>query len=253
MVRYISLIYILLFFSGCLAQKELISNTFQTNAATSIQNDYKSINKHIIEFKKKLDKRNPYLYDKKLSKSIYSLISKLENNFLLKYKNNTLDNYKDYLQIAFSKDYIPCRNDYLILGLYYLVYDLYDIEDSHKVIALEYDKNKLHKLYKNLQVIKWKIKVNRDFKGNYLFKTWQNNWQLELDKKIQHLNDISYSELKDLKYIKDEKESLLDPSNFSFEILLTQMIDNVSNSLRALGEEPRNLTIGTIKSIFLFF
>ncbi|MCP4970391.1 MAG: hypothetical protein GY932_07350 [Arcobacter sp.] len=53
MVRYISLIYILLFFSGCLAQKELISNTFQTNAATSIQNDYKSINKHIIEFKKK--------------------------------------------------------------------------------------------------------------------------------------------------------------------------------------------------------
>ncbi|MCP4970393.1 MAG: hypothetical protein GY932_07360 [Arcobacter sp.] len=75
----------------------------------------------------------------------------------------------------------------------------------------------------------------------------------ELDKKIQHLNDISYSELKDLKYIKDEKESLLDPSNFSFEILLTQMIDNVSNSLRALGEEPRNLTIGTIKSIFLFF
>ncbi|MCP4970392.1 MAG: hypothetical protein GY932_07355 [Arcobacter sp.] len=95
----------------------------------------------------------------------------------MKYKNNTLDNYKDYLQIAFSKDYIPCRNDYLILGLYYLVYDLYDIEDSHKVIALEYDKNKLHKLYKNLQVIKWKIKVNRDFKGNYLFKTWQNNWQ----------------------------------------------------------------------------
>lgn len=251
-IRYLVLIFFLLFFSGCLPKQEDVNNILQTNSATIIKNDYKNIQKLLLNFKEKLDKRNPSSYDENLSPRLYKLISELENNFLLKYKNNLLENYKDYLQIAFSKDEIPSRNDYLVLGIYYLMHTSYKIEEGHKVIALEYDTTDLHRLYKNLQIIKWKIKVDRDINQNYLFKTWQNNWQIELEKRVRNGEELSFNDLQNLEYIKSKKESLLDPSNFSFEVILTQMIDNVRNSLKALGEEPTNLTVGALRSIFLF-
>ncbi len=210
--------------------------------------NYKKIQKYLISFKEKLDKRNPNSYSKDLSPRIYRLINEFENDFLLKYKKSTLSNYKDYLQIAFSKNNIESRNDYLVLGLYYLIHDSYDISNGHKIIALEYDKNMLDRLHKNLQILKWKIKVDKDVYGNYLFLTWQNNWQVELSKKSKD-NKLSYEKIPELKFIKENKESILDPSNFSFEVLLTQMITNVENSLLALGEEPKELTV---KAMFLF-
>ncbi len=240
---------LVLFFSGCIPKQEDVKDAFQSNSATIIKNDYKKIQKYLITFKEKLDKRNPNSYSKDLSPRIYRLINELENDFLLKFKKSTLSNYKDYLQIAFSKDNIHSRNDYLVLGLYYLMHDSYNISDGHKIMAFAYDKDRLDKLHKNLQILKWKIKVDKDAYGNYLFLTWQNNWQIELSKKIEDNEIIPYKKISELKFIKENKESILGPSNFSFEVLLTQMITNVENSLTALGEEPKELTI---KAMFLF-
>lgn len=251
-IRIFFLSILIVFLNGCIPKQDDVKNAFQTNAANTIKNDYQNIQKLLISFKEKLDKRNPNSYSKNLSNRIYRLIDELEDDFLLKHNNSTLSNYKDYLQIAFSKDSIYKRNDYLVLGLYYLVHSLYEISDGHKVTAFLYDKEKLHKLYQNLQIIKWKIKVDKDVKDNYLFLTWQNNWQIELEQKIKNEEKLSYQDLLNLKFIKNNKETLLDPSNFSFEVILTQMNDRVRNSLEALGEEPKDLTIGTLRAIFLF-
>jgi len=240
---------LILLFSGCLPKQDDVKNALQSNSATIIKNDYQNIQKNLITFKQKLDKRNPKAYSKNLSNRIYRLINELEDDFLLEYNNQRLENYKDYLQIAFTKDEIISRNDYLILGLYYLIHDSYEINKGHRVIALEYDKEKLLKLHKNLQILKWKIKVDRDIKGNYLFLTWQNNWQIELEKRLKEDEKLSFKKISELKFIKENKETILDPSNFSFEILLSHMIYNVENSLRALGEEPKELTV---KAMFLF-
>lgn len=252
-VRTLLITGLLLLFSGCIPKQDDVKDAFQSSSANIIKNDYKSLKKLLISFKDKLDKRNPNDYSKALSPKIYNLIDSLNGRLYLKYKNNILDDYKDYLQIAFSKDEITARNDYLILGIYYLIYQSYDIESGYKIIALEYEKEKLHKLYKNLQIIRWKLKVDRDFNGDYLFTTWQNNWQVELDKKIRKDEIITYETIKNLHYIKTNKETILDHSNFSFEVILTQMIDRVENSLRALGEEPKNLSVTALRSVFLFF
>lgn len=248
-IKIFFLSILLLSFSGCIPKQDDVQDVFQSNSANTIKNDYKKIQKHLISFKEKLDKRNPTSYSKELSPRIYRLINELENDFLMKYKQNTLTNYKDYLQMAFSKDNIASRNDYLILGLYYLIHNSYEIDKGHIIIALEYDKEKLSRLHKNLQILKWKLKVDKDIDENYLFLTWQNNWQIEFAKKSKKTEKISYKEISELKFIRENKESILDPSNFSFEVLLTQMIDNVENSLTALGEEPKELTF---KAMFLF-
>ncbi|PLY07783.1 MAG: hypothetical protein C0625_04245 [Arcobacter sp.] len=240
------------FLSGCVPKQETLKDALQTNSANIMKKDYKNIQKVLISFKEKIDKRNPNAYSKNLSKRIYRLIHELNNNFLLKYKNTTLENYKDYLHIAFSKDEINKRNDYLILGLYYLVHYSYEIDKGHRIIALEYDKEKLHNLYKNLQIIKWKIKVDKDVHGNYLFLTWQNNWQIELEKRLKNKEEISLNTFLDLNHIKNKQETFLDHSNFSFEVQLTQMIDSVKNSLEALCEEPTDLSVMALKSVFMF-
>lgn len=238
-------------FTGCLPKQEDVENVFQSNAAVIIKNDYKNIQKHLLSLKKSLDARNPKSFDKNLSYGINQLINESKSNLYLTYRGNLLEDYKEYLQIAFSKDNISNRNDYFILGLYYAVHDAYKIADGHKVIALEYDKENLLKLYKNLQIIKWKIKVDRNINNEYLFLTWQNNWQVELEKKINNKEKINYQTIQDLKYIKNGKESLLSYSNFYFEVVLTQIIDNVKGSLKSLGEEPKDLTISAVK-MFLF-
>jgi len=248
-IRVLIFSILVLFFSGCLPKQEDVKDAFQSNSATIIKNDYKKIQKYLLTFKQKLDKRNPKAYNKELAPRIYKLINESQSEFLLKYKKTTLTNYKDYLQIAFSKDHVEYRNDYLVLGLYYLIHNSYDIEYGHKVIALEYDKSSLDILHKNLQILKWKIKVDKDVYGDYLFLTWQNNWQIELAKKSKDNKKIAYGKIPELKFIKEKKESILDPSNFSFEVLLTQMTNNVENSLLALGEEPKELTV---KAMFLF-
>ena len=250
--RIITLIIVMLFFSSCVPTNDDVKSVFQTNSATSMKNDSKNLQKLLVEFKIKLDKRNPNNFSKRLESRIYSTIKSQDKKFYLRYKNNILDNYKDYLQIAFSKDEVFPRNDYLILGLYYLINSSYEMDEGHRITALEYDKEKLNKLYKNLQIIKWKIKVDKDLENNYLFLTWQNNWQIQLDKKLKNNEKLSLDEIKMLESIKGNKETVLDPSNFSFEVILTQMTDKVENSLKALGKEPQKLSMTALRSIFLF-
>lgn len=249
-VKKVFVASLLLLFTGCYSTQQVVKDVFQSESATTIEYDYLKIQKLLKTLKTKIDARNPKAYNKDISKRINTLIDSSQKDFLLKYNDVILDDYKDYLQLAFSKDYVSNRNDYLMLGLYYLVHQAYEADRDYKLLAFQYSTEKLQKLYKNLQLIRWKIKTDRDLDGNYLFLTWQNNWQIELEKKYKD-KFFTSDDIKNLEYIKNQKESIYSHSNFSFEVLLTQMIDSTGNSLRALGEEPRDLSISAIK-MFIF-
>jgi hypothetical protein len=250
-IKYLFFITILAFFSACSVTQDDIRGALQSNSAELITKDKKKLQELLVKFKTKLDKRNPNNFSKKNRQKIYISIEDFNKKLYLKYKKKVLKDYKDYLQMAFSKDSLFNRNDYLILGMTYMISNAYSIENFHALTAFQFNKEKLHNLYKNLQVIRWRIKVEKDLKDDYLFLTWQNNWQIQLEKLLQKRPDISYEEIKDLEYIKNKKETLFSHSNFSFEVLLTQMIDRVENSLKALGEEPRDLSISAL-TFFVF-
>ena len=246
-------VFIISVFTGCISIKqENLEEVFQSTSAIEIKKDYRKISKDILLFKEKLDKRNPSAFDVNIANQIYTQIENLENTFELNYNNMPITSYKGYLQIAFSKDDIKNRNDYLIVGLYKLLYDSYDIENSYKLTAFSYDKEKLQRLYNNLQILSWKIKVDKDLSGNYLFLTWQNNWQIELEKRVNQGKNPSWSEIQELEYIKNGEESIYGYSNFSFETLLTLMNYRVKTSLERLGVEPTEMSINAIKSLFIF-
>lgn len=251
-MKYLLSFLCLLIFTGCIPKQENVQNFFQTDSATSIKKDYAYLIDKVSILKSKLDKRNSKAFDAQKSEALYDMFKNFDDTVHLEFRGRTLDSYKDYLQIAFSKDNISHRNDYLILGLYYQIYEAYDIKAGHKLTTFEYESEKLEKLYKNLQIIKWKIKVNRDFNQNYLFLTWQNNWQVELEKRLQQGWQPSWQELQKLEYIQNKKESLLGYSNFSYEVLLTQMINRVETSLQTLGVTPEELALEAIKGVFIF-
>ena len=85
-----------------------------------------------------------------------------------------------------------------------------------------------------------------------MFLTWQNNWQIELAKKLKKNNNIKLIALENLEYIKNKKESFLSSSNFSFEVILTQMIDRSNNSLKILDVDVTDVGFDALKSIFIF-
>ncbi len=242
---FLSILFITLF-SGCTAKHTKINELFQTNKAMEITNDYKKILSYLNEYKIKLDKRNPKQFNKDLKVAIHNQINSLNNIVSLRnFDNKILLNHKQYLDMAFSTENVYFRNDYLILGMYYMIYNSYSLREIHKFTALNYDKEKLQNLYKNLHILRWKIKTAKDNNGKYLFLTWQNNWQVELiNKNIQDLNEINNFE-----YIKSKKESILSPSNFSFEILISLMILRVEDTLKNIGSEPSQITIDAIKSL----
>lgn len=232
-------------FSGC-ARHNKVNEIFQTQKAISITQDYKDILSLVVKYKTKLDKRNPQHYNKDFKSAIYTQIEDIQKFITLRdTNNNRLVNFKQYLDLAFNKRGIKYRNDYLILGLYYMIYDAYSLDEVHKFTALNYDNDKLTKLYKNLYILRWKIRTAKDINGNYLFLTWQNNWQIEyLNKKVNDLNEI-----KNFNSILSKKESLLSHSNFSFEIILSMMINRVESTLRDIGTEPSDIAIDTITSL----
>ncbi|MEA3289949.1 MAG: hypothetical protein U9Q04_07210, partial [Campylobacterota bacterium] len=97
----------------------------------------------------------------------------------------------------------------------------------------------------NMQILQWKIKHNKDSNNQYLFLTWQKNWQVELAKKINK-KDFNFEMIKELHHIKTNKENLLDGSNSSFEILTSLMILYLHDSLKLLGAEPNKLSVDAI-------
>lgn len=239
--------------TGCANTENKVKEFFQTDSATQVREDYRDILEHLIKFKVKLDKRNPNAYNKKISNKIYHELQVAENEISLTFNNNKLFEYDEYFKYAFDKSpNINFRNDLLILGIYKLIYEAYDIKKGHQITALSYNNEKLQKLHYYLQALKWRIKTIKDTNGDYLFLTWQRNWQIEFEKRVKKGEQPSWEMIQKLHYIKTNKENLLQPSNFSFEIILSQMIYDVKHTLKNIGEEPVDVGIEAIKGLVFF-
>ncbi len=233
---------VFVFMTAC-SYKQRASEILQSNSATIIAQDYKDITNLLLKYKNILDLRNPSLSDKKLSKELVFNIKHGYNSVNL-LKNGS---YSDYLRKSFEKE-SKNRSDFLILGLYKMFYKAYNLKDGHHLTALGYDAKLFKNVYYTLKVLRWKIRNAKDEKGRFIFATWQLNWQLELNKNYKN---ITINNLKSLPSLKSGKETLLDHSNFNFEITLSMMIDRVKNSLEAMGEEPLNLSISAMKALIL--
>lgn len=245
--QIILFMFLILCIQSCSVKQSDIKSVAQTNSATQIDEFKTEILKELINYKKKLDLRNPNGYNKDLQASIIYQINLREDHLHLIQEGKTLENYGEYFYYAFSSENINNRNDLLILGLYKLIFKAYNMEKNHQFSAVQYDKQEMLKLYEYLQVVRWKIKTAKDNKSEYLFKTWQNNWQLELEKK--YAGDFNI--INELAYIKVNKESIYDSSNFSFEISLSKIIINVEYSLRKINVEPYEMGISALKG-FIF-
>lgn len=231
-------------FQGCAINQSTLSSAVQTNSASLVASYRNEVLKDLVEYKKKLDLRNPYAFNEKLSKNIYKQITSRQDYINIIQDGYKLETANEYLYYAFTQNDIENRNDFLIIGLYKLIYKAFGLENKHQFIASQYNQKYMQELYTYLQVIRWKVRTNKDFKGEYLFKTWQNNWQIELmKKKSTNLNDI-----RNLEYIKSEKETIFDHSNFSFETLMERMLLNVKYSLRQINVEPYELSISALRS-----
>lgn len=245
--QIILLIFTVLFFQSCALDKTTIKSIVQTNSASEIEVYKNEILKSLIIYKEKLDLRNPTAFNKDIEYEIINQIKKRENYINIIYNGKKLEDYKEYFYYAFSIEPISNRNDFLILGLYKLIFKAYSMEKEHQFAAAQYNQYEMQKLYEYLQVVRWKIRRNKDDKGNYLFNTWQNNWQLELEKKY----DNDYNIINDLEYIKSKEENIYEHSNFSFEIVLSKILTNVEHSLRKINIEPYEMGFSTLKS-FVF-
>lgn len=244
------LILILLVFTGCNNVQDKIRNSVQTENAKHVRNNYKALVELLLEYKVKLDKRNPKAYSAQLNNLLRKNIQENTDEINLYVDNSIpLKHYQDYLNHAFNKKTeISYRSDYLAIGIYKMFYEAFNMDSKYKMTALSYDVDKMQKAYKNLQIIQWRIKFNKENNGKYLFLTWQNNWQIELEKKLntQSIETIRFA---DLQYIKSKQESVLDPSNNSFEVITSKMLLYFENSLILLNAEPEELGIETIMSI----
>ena len=236
------IILISIFLIGCTYAPNA-SEILQSNSATTISRDYKEITKLLVKYKKILDLRNPKLSDKKLSHEILFDIQNRKDTIQL-LKNNS---YKEYLLKAFDKN-TKFKSDFLILGIYKMIFKIYNIKEGHHITALGYSADDFTKAYYTLKVLRWKIRNAKDDQGRFIFATWQLNWQLELNKNYKN---ITIKNLKKLPSLKSGKETLLSHSNFNFEIIMSMMIDRISNSLKSMGEEPANLSISAMKAIIL--
>lgn len=246
-------IFFVAFLSGCASvSQDKVEKVFQTNSANSMKQDFKELTKQLITLKDRLDKRNPNAYNRTISNAIYTHLSNGKNAVSLKFNNVKLNTYKEYLQMAFSKESIQYRNDFLILGMYKEIYEAYEIKSGHQLTALAYDKQKLQNLYQNLQIIKWKLNTAKSAKDEYLFLTWQNNWQIELETALKQNQIHTYEDILNLRSIKEGHESLFSQSNPSFEVILTSMISRVKTSLETIGVEPVDVGIDTLKAMFIF-
>jgi len=241
------LLFIVLFFTSCSNLQEKVKNTVQSKNAEQISEDYNEIVKLLSVYKTKLDKRNPKNYSLSLDRLLKENILQNKNTINLAIDNsNTSKKYTEYLNHAFDKEkLIQSRNDYLAIGLYKMFYYAYNMDEKYKMTAFSYSLEDLQKSYKNLQVIQWKIKFDKNLKNEYLFLTWQNNWQIELEQKLKNttLDNISLSQLENIKL---NKESLFDPSNSSFEIITSKMILHMAKSIKKLNAEPENLGIDAL-------
>jgi hypothetical protein len=247
---YITILIFLLV--GCSSSQNRVEEFFQTDNATQVRRDYFEIIELLLKYKEKLDKRNPQNYDKKQAYYIEKELKNSTNTLYLAYNGKYLKNYIDYLKVAFLPTKVKNRNDFLILGIYKQLYEAYEIEEQLQVTTLTYDAEKLRDLYYALMVVNWKIKTKKYPNKEYLFITWQNNWQIELSKKLNGTEKLSAKLIDTLKHIKNKQETLLSKNNCSFEILMAQILYHINHSLKIMGEEPLDVGLEAAKSLVFF-
>ncbi len=246
MIRFWLFFLLILLFGGCSSKQHDFSHSiFQTSGASRMREYQLDLDELLLNLQIKLQKRNPKIFSKNIK---YLLKIDMKNN------SDTIfmsQDYKKCLKKAFSEKSVKYRGDYLVVGLYKMFYQAFDRNDFHKISALQYDPQKLQKAYALLQAISWKIKVAKDKNGNYLFLTWQNNWQIELQKRLKQNNKFSVKLINNLQYIKNKKESLFSPSNLSFESIFDKMSFVFEKALKTVGVEPRNLSTQALKSLLI--
>ncbi len=233
--------------SGCSTKEDdsFVQSIFQTNGAAAVRMHTKILKESLLKYKVKLDKRNPSFYSKKDSLKINNEIKNSTDNLVLELlKNKSKATYKDYLNIAFSDSYVKNRNDYLIVGIYKLLYWAYTIERTHTITTMQYDVEKIQEANKMMQIIQYRIQKATDKDGNYLFITWQRPWQIEALKKINKDKVVDFNSY--------TKEQLLYHSNMNFQVISSSMIFTLQETLRYLGAEATNLSAQAIKSVFIF-
>ena len=241
------ILILLLSIAGCSTKEDysFVKSIFQTDGASAVKTHIDMLRNELLKYKIKLNKRNPNYYSKETSETITNEIKNSTNDLTLKLlKNKTDATYKDYLNIAFSSKHVTNRNDYLIAGIYKLLYWAYAIERSHTITTMQYDIEKLQEANKMMQIIQYRIQTAKDIDGNYLFITWQRPWQIEVLKKINSDKEISLD--------KYTKKQLLYHSNMNFQIISSGMIFTLQETLKFLGAEVTNLSKSTIKSILIF-
>ncbi|MEN8718601.1 MAG: hypothetical protein ABF301_08095 [Sulfurovum sp.] len=239
-----------LIFSAC-NQDTFNSNTLksivQSNSAAQIVEYKENILKHLVEYKVILDEKNPNSFNKALHEEIKSQIKNEQNYINIVQDGKKLVHFDDYFHYAFLSKNVKNRNDFLILGLYKLIYESYNLDKKHKFTAISYDAEKLKKLYKYLQVISWKIRNEKNYKNEYLFITWQKDWQLRLEK--DYMGDLNIINSYDS--VKSKKESIIGQSLFTFEVLIEKMKSDVEYSLLKVNIEPQKIGFDVAKT-FLF-
>lgn len=254
MIRSFYLLLVLLFISGCgTTHQEKLGEVLQSHGATSLRRDFKKISEYLVTYKEKLDLRNPKAFSKESQRTIINAIRYADSTLRITHDGVLLRSYDDYLRVAFSQNpFVPDRNDFLIIGLHKLFKETYQIDKGHQITTLSYQQEAFKRLYYYLEVIKWKVRTAKDSNNNYLFMTWQNNWQVELNEKLKKGIKPSWELIENLPSIKSGKESLFDPSNPNFEILMNHIISHVKNSARIVGDEPMDIGIEAMVSFVLF-
>jgi hypothetical protein len=245
--KIILILISLLSITGCSTKEDysFVKSVFQTEGASTVKAQIDILRNKLLEYKIKLNKRNPNYYSKKTDEKITNEIKNSTNNLTLKLpKNKTNSTYKDYLNIAFRPEHVTNRNDYLIMGIYKLFYWAYTIERSHTVTTMQYDIEKLQEANKMMQIIQYKIQTATDKDGNYLFITWQRPWQIEVLTKINNKKKVNLD--------KYTKKQLLYHSNMSFQVVSSSMISTIQETLKSLGAEATNLSKSAVKNIFIF-
>jgi len=231
---------------GCSSkQSDFSHSVFQTSGASRMREYQLDLDGLILQLQLKLQKRNPKIFSKDIS---YRLKMDMKND------SDTILASKDYrecLKEAFEKKSVKYRGDYLVVGLYKMFYQAFDRAKFHKISALQYNPKKLQNAYALLQAISWKIKTVRDEQGDYLFLTWQDNWQVELQKRLKEGKKLSAKLINSLKYIKNKKESLFSSSNLSFEPIFGKMSFVLEKALKTVGVEPRSLSTEALKSLII--
>jgi len=120
--------------------------------------------------------------------------------------------------------------------------------EEFKFTALSHEEKALTNLYNNLQITFWKLKHARDDNGNYLFLTWQNNWQIELEHRLKKGEKLSNA-ITELHHINAAKESLLQSSNTSFAHLYGKILYITQQMIRLSGGEAEDLSMSVLKTI----